>query len=290
MLVAGHRCRLKISPLGQSRSATARQDNCQPMSMSDHYFVLGVLPTADDVVLRAAYRALAQRYHPDKWQGEPSEASEKMAQINAAYAVLSDPASRRAYDESRSPHNDNAEAFFSDEDVDREPMYDPLEADWRVAVDFYPDLAELEKGLGKLSWRVAFAYRAMMLETQDFQHRTAKAEEIRNSFLRRHFGENRDILELADALISQQNRKAAVALNRAVRVLGAAAESERIISTIVSSECPPGFQSPMAKRRAAELRMSLQKKRKTREEWGCAVILIALALLVALVAILALRR
>lgn len=31
----------------------------------DYYSVLGVLPTADIIVIRAAYRALAQIYHPD---------------------------------------------------------------------------------------------------------------------------------------------------------------------------------------------------------------------------------
>jgi curved DNA-binding protein CbpA len=36
------------------------------MSSPDHYSVIGVLPTADDVVIRAAYRALAQRYHSDR--------------------------------------------------------------------------------------------------------------------------------------------------------------------------------------------------------------------------------
>ncbi|WP_103965400.1 J domain-containing protein [Nitrosomonas ureae] len=32
----------------------------------DYYAILGVTPLADNVVIRAAYKALAQRYHPDK--------------------------------------------------------------------------------------------------------------------------------------------------------------------------------------------------------------------------------
>ncbi|HET6746249.1 MAG TPA: DnaJ domain-containing protein, partial [Candidatus Limnocylindria bacterium] len=35
------------------------------MAVADPYRVLQVLPTADQVVLSAAYRALAQKYHPD---------------------------------------------------------------------------------------------------------------------------------------------------------------------------------------------------------------------------------
>ncbi|MGI9227665.1 MAG: DnaJ domain-containing protein [Gammaproteobacteria bacterium] len=32
----------------------------------NHYSTLGVTQDAEDVVIKAAYRALAQRYHPDK--------------------------------------------------------------------------------------------------------------------------------------------------------------------------------------------------------------------------------
>ena len=64
----------------------------------------GTLPTYYDVLqverdstperVRAAYRKLAQKYHPDKMPGNPN-ASRAMAAINAAYEVLSD-AHRRA--------------------------------------------------------------------------------------------------------------------------------------------------------------------------------------------------
>jgi curved DNA-binding protein CbpA len=67
----------------------------------DYYRILGVLDDAEDVVIRAAYRALAQRYHPDKWQGDAAEATRRMAEINAAYAVLSDTEKRAAYDATR---------------------------------------------------------------------------------------------------------------------------------------------------------------------------------------------
>jgi len=62
----------------------------------DHYEVLGVSPSSDDVVIRAAYRALMRRYHPDT--DRSAEATERARVINAAYAVLSDPDQRRRYD------------------------------------------------------------------------------------------------------------------------------------------------------------------------------------------------
>jgi len=62
----------------------------------DHYAVLGVSPASEDVVIRAAYRALMRRYHPD---ADPSsEAGQRAQAINAAYAVLSDPEKRARYD------------------------------------------------------------------------------------------------------------------------------------------------------------------------------------------------
>ncbi len=58
------------------------------MENIDYYSVLGVNKDADEVVIRAAYRALAQKYHPDKWDGDISFANKKMIEINEAYAHL----------------------------------------------------------------------------------------------------------------------------------------------------------------------------------------------------------
>jgi len=222
------------------------------MSFPDHYSVLGVLPTADDVVIRAAYRALAQRYHPDKWCGDPKEATEKMAEINAAYAVLSDPAKRKAFDQTRSAQQESAEPFFRDDSDDREPTYDPLVDDWRIAVNFYPDLADLEKGLEKLSWRVAFAYRAALLDSQQFEKRYKVAKQIEDEYLRRHFGSNADVREFAKSLIDVGNRTAARALNQAVRVLGSAGDSDRIIEKVAREHCPSDFETPLTKAEKVE--------------------------------------
>lgn len=66
----------------------------------DPYDVLGVPRNATDAEIRAAYRDLVARYHPDKHAGNPLEglAAEKMADINRAYEILSDGKRRAAYD------------------------------------------------------------------------------------------------------------------------------------------------------------------------------------------------
>jgi curved DNA-binding protein CbpA len=64
----------------------------------DHYSELGVTPQAEPEVIRAAYRVLAQRYHPDRQTGVSQASEDKMVRLNRAYSVLSQADSRRAYD------------------------------------------------------------------------------------------------------------------------------------------------------------------------------------------------
>lgn len=68
------------------------------MADASYYDLLGVTRNAPLEVIRAAYKALAQKYHPDKNPGDP-EAARMMAAINAAIATLMDQDRRRAYDE-----------------------------------------------------------------------------------------------------------------------------------------------------------------------------------------------
>jgi curved DNA-binding protein CbpA len=63
----------------------------------DYYKVLGVAPDASAEEIKEAYRRLAFQCHPDRHQ-ESEEAPKKMQEINEAYAILSDPITRREYD------------------------------------------------------------------------------------------------------------------------------------------------------------------------------------------------
>jgi len=64
--------------------------------MHTHYDNLKVIPSAPPEVIKAAYRALSQRYHPDRHPGP--EAERVMRLLNEAYAVLGDPQRRAVYD------------------------------------------------------------------------------------------------------------------------------------------------------------------------------------------------
>jgi preprotein translocase subunit Sec63 len=82
-------------------------------SRKDYYATLGVARNAEAVVIRAAYKALSQRYHPDKCPpSERAAANRRMAEINEAFDVLSDLALRRSYDEQHSFEPQEPEAPF----------------------------------------------------------------------------------------------------------------------------------------------------------------------------------
>ena len=63
----------------------------------DYYEVLGVEKNADDSAIKKAYRQLAKKYHPDANPGDETAAA-KFREASEAYAVLSDPDKRKAYD------------------------------------------------------------------------------------------------------------------------------------------------------------------------------------------------
>ncbi|KAI4143342.1 MAG: hypothetical protein L6R39_004606, partial [Caloplaca ligustica] len=78
-----------IKPLLQNAHVALKRSKTK-----DYYKVLGVPTDADDRQIKRAYRAMTKQHHPDKTaaQGVPKEDSEKkMASINEAYEVLSNP-------------------------------------------------------------------------------------------------------------------------------------------------------------------------------------------------------
>jgi DnaJ-class molecular chaperone len=70
------------------------------MHIKNFYETLGLLNGADDVVIKAAYKALAQKHHPDKYKTNKEIHTRVMADLNEAYAAIGTKAKRKAYDES----------------------------------------------------------------------------------------------------------------------------------------------------------------------------------------------
>jgi DnaJ-class molecular chaperone len=87
------------------------------------YVILGVSPEADPDTIRSAYRALAKRHHPDRVG--PGGTS-RFREISEAYRILSDPVSRRAYNDqlNRQPRREygGTESVFPWREVEAEPL------------------------------------------------------------------------------------------------------------------------------------------------------------------------
>lgn len=93
--------------------------------MRDPYEVLGVPRNASKEQIKAAYKALAKKYHPDNYASSPlrETAEEKMAEINEAYdAIISGSAHSGSYrDSGYSSYSDvysQAEAMMNSRNYD----------------------------------------------------------------------------------------------------------------------------------------------------------------------------
>ncbi|HLH88128.1 MAG TPA: molecular chaperone DnaJ [Xanthobacteraceae bacterium] len=67
------------------------------MAKRDYYETLGIARTASDAEVKAAFRKLAMKHHPDRNPGD-KDCEHKFKEVNEAYEVLKDGDKRAAYD------------------------------------------------------------------------------------------------------------------------------------------------------------------------------------------------
>ncbi len=102
----------------------------------DYYSALGLDKTATAEQIKKAYRKLALKYHPDKNQGD-KQAEERFKEITEAYAVLSDPEKKVAYD---SYGDANFHQRFSREDIFRNVDLGDIFKEFGLGGDIFGDL------------------------------------------------------------------------------------------------------------------------------------------------------
>ena len=93
----------------------------------DFYKILQVDPSAEPDVIKAAYRVLALKYHPD--HNKADSATEKMKQINHAYGVLSDGKKRAEYNVNRNMWASPAYSYAANQ-PDYHDDYEPTQTRW----------------------------------------------------------------------------------------------------------------------------------------------------------------
>jgi curved DNA-binding protein CbpA len=201
----------------------------------DHYRILGVIQDAEDIVIKAAYRALAQRYHPDKWAGSPAEATRRMSKINGAFVVLSDPKKRKQYDQNRVSNEYNEPEEDSSNAVTEDDLGNSLDENWSEAVKYFTDLEDIINDLSRISKPLAQTYKVYLLENRDFTKRKIIADEFERKFLEKYFGTNEEIIRFSRFLIRWKVKSAAKELNRAINLLGNNIHPKLIINRILDN-------------------------------------------------------
>jgi len=197
-----------------------------------YYQILGVLEDAEDVVIRAAYKVLAQKYHPDKWTGDPKEANERMSEINRANEVLCDLAKRRAYDDEQGKGEYEEVSSFEDD------VAESFDRDWKDAQSYFPDLARISADLRSVSRELERTYKLLLLERKLFNKRVELADQLERSFLERYFGTDPKVLQFAKYCITRNAGAAAKEVNRAVNLLGSDVDSGLIIDRVLKDFFP----------------------------------------------------
>jgi DnaJ-class molecular chaperone len=146
----------------------------------NHYQVLGVDPQCEDIVIRAAYRALMQRYHPDKLsESQRDSATERMLLISKAYSVLSDASLRTEYDaqlgisSQKKTAKSNPSAFsmasvqsasINGRLIDPQWINSMEVASWQTLLTRYPQFANGFSELERSEPHLAKEYKDLLLE------------------------------------------------------------------------------------------------------------------------------
>ncbi len=126
---------------------------------SNFYQILGLSQDAEDIVIRAAYRALMQRYHPDKSTSEVNTV--RMHAIQRAYATLSDPVRRAVYDAhlDRGTPDELTVFYRSPHSIANLEL-----RAWEILLTLHPEFGSSMQYLNHTDQHLAKTYRSFLLE------------------------------------------------------------------------------------------------------------------------------
>lgn len=177
-----------------------------------HYDVLGVAPDSPDVVIKAAYRALAKEFHPDRADADATDTN-RFIEIQEAYAVLSKPASRNEYDEElREAALFQTPPMVPEAEVGGAPAPSALNgAEQRAS-----DIERICARLALYSDTLAQSFHEAHLRGECGDDPWRFAGEMEKGFFRQYFGEDPDVQALAKMLMLSSRTAAAMALNKLV--------------------------------------------------------------------------
>ena len=195
----------------------------------NYYQILGVQPDADIIVIKAAYKALARKFHPDSSNLPKEKSLERMKEINKAYETLSDSLKRKQYDENLSndtfDQNDNYRDF-------KDAFDDYIEDKWKFALEYFPHLNKQYDSLTKISFSLAEGFRFEILATESYKNSETLRKKMKLSYFVRYFGNDSKAHRFAEKLLLSNQRAAAKELNKAICQFGSNISTTELINKI----------------------------------------------------------
>jgi hypothetical protein len=246
--------------------------------MKDYYRALGVLRSAEEIVIKAAYKALAQKYHPDRVPDqEKKSATQKMMEINEAKDVLLDQVKRnqynKTYDEQKIDRQSYGSEFNEQEQFSESSLKDD---EWNTAVTYFSDLKKIIKELSLISTNLTNLYKNYMLESRQFDNRHKIREIIENDYLTRFYGDDEKTRTYVKSLLLNNFKQAAIEINKHVLVMGNSIEYKQIYPKIEKKfpearicRLPQEVQPRLRLRRLGNARLdNFISKIETQEIWN----------------------
>ena len=186
----------------------------RPDQSKDYFAVLGVTPQADPAVMKAAYRALAKKYHPDHHTDSVGPAREKFLEVQEAYELLSDEEQLANYMHMRTRmQNEEAAAAMRNQ---RPTVYLRLDDRWDHLVREYPDLRQYHARFCLTSPKLGQQFKLIILGTSNKSSYRKIATRMKRQFYRRYFSYHRDLQTLARRLAGKRRRHALRELSREI--------------------------------------------------------------------------
>ena len=209
----------------------------------DPYEILGVPFGASIEVCKATYKSLTKIYHPDVFVGEKSYAEKRMAELNAAFEFLDNPARKKEWDgagQKAKQKEQNQKYNPRDDSEEFNKASNALQKNWDFACEYHPELLKLHADLRKLNAQTAFYFTAVIVEEKLYADASSLAEYLEEQFLISKFGEDPDIRKIAKYAIFKKEIKFAQDLNRALKILGEGSK-EKILQKLLSDYPDAGY-------------------------------------------------
>ncbi len=191
----------------------------------NYYRILGVDSNAELIIIRAAYKTLIQKYHPDKAKDDSERKifNEKTKLINEAYDVLRDEIKRKAYDQNFSSNNSQKNEHTKTNNYD---------ADWSVVIDNFPVIRFEYEELLVLSQEVTNEFKQIIIKNKKFSESKSLAKKLKYDFFRKNYGDNTDCQDFAYWLHKADRIDIANELKNFVRILGSDIDNEKLIADL----------------------------------------------------------